>query len=275
METNNSVGLSWRNTQVQMFVANVCILEVNYEPLAESIKDYLVEVFLFDFPVTMHSRSELVPFRFRNKYSAWVIIRVGGWSFLFIFDMFFLSKPGSILVLFDNCVHIAPSNTFVPSWSLVFRIFLRLSVEELCFRLRLSNPHYTSIDVITVIISNGNFISLSGLSSGLFLSSLIFHFYNFFFWWLNFLYHRVFHWRRILINFWTQVTFRARRAFLTDSEVRFWTARLFVGLLRIWTTISSSFLYGLRLFLRFCSLFFSDFSLFWRNFAYFLNCAIV
>ena len=63
MKPSDQVCLPWRDAQIDQLVANECILEVDDEPLPKAVQHYFIEIFVFDLPVSVHPRSELVPFR--------------------------------------------------------------------------------------------------------------------------------------------------------------------------------------------------------------------
>jgi hypothetical protein len=104
------MGLPRWNAEINQFIANECVLEVHDEPLAESIQDDFIEIPLFDLPIPVHPRCELVPLRLWNEHCARVIVRIRWKSLLAVPDMLFLSEPRTRLVLFNDCIHVSPSD---------------------------------------------------------------------------------------------------------------------------------------------------------------------
>lgn len=76
VKSDDSVRLTRRNAQIQVLIANVSILKVDNEPLAEPVEHYFVEIFRFDFPVSVHAGCELFPLNLGDKDCTRVVVRV-------------------------------------------------------------------------------------------------------------------------------------------------------------------------------------------------------
>lgn len=78
MKADNPHHLARRDTQIDMFVAEGCILEVNDEPVAKSVEYDLVEILMLDFPVPVHARRKLLPLGSGNVQSGGVVVGIVG-----------------------------------------------------------------------------------------------------------------------------------------------------------------------------------------------------
>ena len=108
--------LPWRYAQVDKFVADDGILEVDDEPMAKSIKDNFVEILLLDLPVSHHARLERVPLCLRHVHSCRIVVRMVGPALMCIFHMLCLCVPRAILLILNDGSHVVLGPAFGISW---------------------------------------------------------------------------------------------------------------------------------------------------------------
>lgn len=119
----------------------------------------------------MHPWCQLFPLNRRNENCARVILRIIWAMFFSVHYVLFVSKPGPKLGLFDHCIHVLPSNTFIfVRGSLILIPFFVGLFEKLGLSLRFTYFHDF------VIIWRNLWLSLR--------SSIGFDLLNFFFLWL-------------------------------------------------------------------------------------------
>lgn len=102
VKADNLLHLARWNAQIDQFVANGGILEVNDEPVTESVEHNLVKVFALYLPIAHHTRSQHVLFGLWNVHSGRVVVGVVRASLLIIHEMLFLSPPRTFFVRLDN-----------------------------------------------------------------------------------------------------------------------------------------------------------------------------
>ena len=110
VKTYNSLHLARRDAQINEGITNCCVLVIDDKPQAVSVENNFVEIQVFYFPVSVHSRTELFPFGLRNEKCTWIEFWVIRFSLLNIHKMVFMGEVRPFFVVVHTGVHIAPSN---------------------------------------------------------------------------------------------------------------------------------------------------------------------